>query len=136
VRGGSFIPMIETIQNTTKYSLDNFNLHFYFDESVKTSTGKLYNDNGETPQAFEKGQYEVLNFNSNSNGKEVAIKLSATVGKNYTATDKNVTVIVHNIKAKRIFVNGQETVFKTTNETLSIPITWKKGTTPEIKIEY
>jgi len=136
VRGGSFVPMIETIQNTTKYSLENFNLHFYFDENVNTSIGKLYNDNGETPQAFEKGQYEVLNFNSNSNGKEVAIKLSATVGKNYTATDKNVTVIVHNIKAKRIFVNGQETVFKTTNETLSIPITWKKGTTPEIKIEY
>jgi oligosaccharide 4-alpha-D-glucosyltransferase len=62
--------------------------------------------------------------------------LSTAVGKNFTATDKNVTVIVHNIKAKRIFVNGQETVFKTTNETLSIPITWKKGTTPEIKIEY
>lgn len=136
VRGGSFVPMIETIQNTTKYSLENFNLHFYFDESVKTSTGKVYNDNGETPQAFEKGQYEVLNFNGNSNGKEVVIKLSATVGKNYTATDKNVTVMVHNINAKRIFVNGQETIFKTTNETLSIPITWKKGTTPEIKIEY
>lgn len=136
VRGGSFVPMIETIQNTTKYSLENFNLHFYFDETVKTSTGKLYNDNGETPQAFEKGQFEILNFKGNSNGKELTIKLSTTVGKNYTATDKNVTVMVHNIKAKRIFVNGQETVFKTTNETLSIPITWKKGTAPEIKIEY
>ena len=136
VRGGSFVPMIETIQNTSKYSLDNFNLHFYFDDSVKTSSGKLYNDNGETPQAFEKGQYEILNFNSNNNGNTLVLKLTANTGKNYTPTDKNVTIVVHNIKAKRIFINGQETIFKTNNESLFLPVTWKKGTSPEIKIEY
>ena len=136
VRGGSFVPMIETIQNTSKYTLENFNLHFYFDENVKNSTGKLYNDNGETPQAFEKGQYEMLNFNSTNDGKALVIKLSATVGKNYVSTDKNVSVLVHNIKAKRIFVNGQEMVFKTFDEPLQIPVTWKKGMAPEIKIEY
>lgn len=136
VRGGSFVPMIETIPNTSKYSLDHFNLHFYFDDTVKTSTGKVYHDNGETPQAFEKGQYELLYFNSNNNGKELMLKFTSTVGKKYSATDKNVTVLVHNIKAKRIFVNGQEAIFKTTDETLSLPVTWKKGAAPEIKIEY
>ena len=136
VRGGSFVPMIETIQNTSKFSLDNFNLHFYFDDSVKTSSGKLYNDNGETPQAFEKGQFEILNFNSNNNGNTLVLKLTANTGKNYTPTDKNVTIVVHNLKAKRIFINGQETIFKTNNESLSLPVTWKKGTSPEIKIEY
>lgn len=137
VRGGSFVPMIETIQNTSKYSLDNFNLHFYFDDSVKTSSGKLYNDNGETPQAFEKGQFEILNFNSNNNGNTLLVlKLTANTGKNYTPTDKNVTIVVHNIKAKRTFINGQETIFKTNNESLFLPVTWKKGTSPEIKIEY
>ena len=136
VRGGSFVPMIETIQNTSKYSLDNFNLHFYFDDSVKTSSGKLYNDNGETPQAFEKGQFEILNFNSNNNGNILVLKLTANVGKNYLSTDKNVTIVVHNLKAKRIFINGQETIFKTNNESLFLPVTWKKGTSPEIKIEY
>lgn len=136
VRGGSFVPMIETIQNTSKYSLDNFNLHFYFDDSVKTSSGKLYNDNGETPQAFEKGQFEILNFNSNNNGNTLVLKLTANTGKNYTPTDKNVTIVVHNLKAKRIFINGQETIFKTNNESLFLPVTWKKGTSPEIKIEY
>lgn len=136
VRGGSFVPMIETIQNTSKYSLDNFNLHFYFDDSVKSSTGKLYNDNGETPQAFEKGQFEILNFNSNNNGNTLVLKLTANTGKNYTPTDKNVTIVVHNLKAKRTFINGQETIFKTNNESLFLPVTWKKGTSPEIKIEY
>ncbi|WP_284652775.1 glycoside hydrolase family 31 protein [Flavobacterium terrisoli] len=136
VRGGSFVPMIATIQNASKYSLDNFDLHFYFDETVKTSTGKLYNDNGETPQAFEKGQYELLNFISINNGSTLILKLNATVGKNYSAIDKNVSVLIHNIKAKRIFVNGNELFFKTFHEPLQIPVTWKKGTTPEIKIEY
>ncbi|WP_333877800.1 TIM-barrel domain-containing protein [Flavobacterium sp.] len=136
VRGGSFVPMIETIQNTTKYSLNKFNLHFYFDATGKTSTGKVYHDNGETPQAFEKGQYELLYFNSNNNGKELMLKFTSTVGKNYSATDKNVTVLVHNINAKRVFVNGQEAIFKTTDETLSLSVTWKKGAAPEIKIEY
>jgi len=108
VRGGSFIPMIETIQNTTNYSLANFNLHYYFDETVPNSIGKLYNDDGTTPNAFEKGQYEILNFTSVNNGKSLIIKMAAVPGKNFTTTNKNVSLLIHNIKAKRIFVNGQE----------------------------
>ncbi|MCF6131085.1 glycoside hydrolase family 31 protein [Flavobacterium wongokense] len=136
VRGGSFIPMIETIQNTTKYSLANFNLHYYFDESVANSSGKLYNDDGATPNAFEKGQYEMLNFTSTNNSKALTIKLSSTVGKNYASADKNVSVLIHNIKAKRIFVNGQEQVYKRFAEPLQVNVTMTKGTPSEVKIEY
>ena len=136
VRGGSFIPMIETIQNTSKYSLANFNLHYYFDETVTNSSGKLYNDDGTTPNAFEKGQYEILNFTSANSGKSLIIKLTTTNGKNYTSTDKNVSVSIHNIKAKRIFVNGQEQLYKTFAEPLQVNVTMTKGTTQEVKIEY
>ncbi|MCF6129194.1 DUF4968 domain-containing protein [Flavobacterium sp. AS60] len=136
VRGGSFIPMIETIQNTSKYSLANFKLHYYFDESVKSSSGKLYNDDGATPNAFEKGQYEIINFNSTNNNKSLVIKLATVTGKNYTSTDKNVSVLIHNIKAKRIFVNGQERVYKTFHEPLQVNVSITKGTTSEVKIEY
>ena len=138
VRGGSFIPMIETIQNTSKYSLASFMLHYYFDANVANSSGKLYNDDGTTPNAFEKGQYEILNFTSTNNGKTLVIKLASTVGKNYTSTDKDVSVLIHNIrdKVKRIFVNGQEQVFKTFHEPLQVNVTLSKGTTQEVKIEY
>ena len=136
VRGGSFVPMIETIQNTSQYSLDNFNLHYYFDASVANSSGKLYNDDGTTPNAFEKGQYEILNFTSNNNGKSLVIKLAATAGKNYTSTDKNVAVLIHNIKAKRIFVNGQEQIYKTFHEPLQVNVMIIKGTTQQLTIEY
>ena len=136
VRGGSFIPMIETIQNTTKFSLANFNLHYYFDGNVTNSSGKLYNDDGATPNAFEKEQYEIINFNSNNNSKSLVIKMATVTGKKFTSTDKNVSVLIHNIKAKRIFVNGQEQIYKTFHEPLQVNVTMTKGTTQEVKIEY
>jgi alpha-glucosidase (family GH31 glycosyl hydrolase) len=137
VRGGSFIPMIKTIQNTTKYSLANFDLHFYFDEKVTSSTGKLYNDDGLTPNAFEKGAYEILNFSSNVTAKVITLKINTTVGKSFTSVDKNVTLLVHNISAKptKVTINGANIDFKTNANTLEIPVVLKKGLDNEIKIQ-
>ena len=136
VRGGSFIPMIKTIQNTSKYTLADFDLHFYFDETVANSTGKVYNDDGLTPNDFEKGSYEILNFNSTNKDKVLTIKLNAEIGKNYSSSDKNVSLLIHNIKPKRIFVDGKEMIYKTFQEPLQIPVTWEKGKSKEIKIQY
>lgn len=135
VRGGAFIPMIKTIQNTTKYSLSTFDLHYYFDAKTTQSSGKLYNDDGLTANAFEKGAFEILNFNSNGNGKTVVIKLNSEIGKNFQSLDKNVNLIVHNIKAKIILVNGNSVEFKTNKTSIEIPVSWKKGTDVEIKIQ-
>ena len=138
VRGGSFIPMIETIQNTSSYSLDNFNLHYYFDESVAHSNGMLYNDDGVTPNAFEKEQYEAVHFSSNTSAKSLIIKIATVSGRNYTSKNKNVSVFIHNIsnKAKRIFVNGQEQVYKRFSEPLQVNVNVAIGPLSEIKIEY
>lgn len=138
VRGGSFIPMIDTIQNTSSYSLDNFNLHYYFDESVAHSTGMLYNDDGMTPNAFEKEQYEAVHFSSNTSDKSLIIKIATVSGRNYTSKNKNVSVFIHNIsnKAKRIFVNGQEQVYKRFSEPLLVNVNAAIGPLSEIKIEY
>ncbi len=138
VRGGSFIPMIETIQNTSNYSLDNFNLHYYFDESVAHSTGMLYNDDGVTPNAFEKEQYEAVHFSSNTSAKSLIIKIATVSGRNYTSKNKNVSVFIHNIsnKAKRIFVNGKEQVYKRFSEPLLVNVNAAIGPLSEIKIEY
>ncbi|WP_333599195.1 glycoside hydrolase family 31 protein [Flavobacterium sp.] len=136
VRGGAFIPMISTIQNTSNYSLANFDLHFYFDDTVANSTGKIYNDDGLTPNDFEKGAYELLHFSSTNKDKVLTLKLNTETGKNFQTTDKTVSVLIHNIKAKRIFVNGQERVYKKFSEPLQISVDWKKETVQEIKIEY
>jgi oligosaccharide 4-alpha-D-glucosyltransferase len=135
VRGGAFIPMIKTIQNTSKYSLADFDLHYYFDEKTIKSSGKLYNDNGSTANAFEKGEYELLNFNGDANDRTVTIKLNSEIGKNFQSLDKNVALIVHNIIAKSVTVNGKTYAFKTLKNNIEIPVSWKKGTEVEIKIQ-
>lgn len=136
VRGGAFIPMIKTITNSNQYQVDAFDLHFYFDESLAQSNGKLYHDNGLTANAYEKGEYELMQFSSINTNKVLTIKLNEEVGKNYTATTKEVALIVHNIQPKKIFVNGQEQIYKTFHNPMEIPVTWTKGSQAEIKIEY
>lgn len=135
VRGGAFIPMIKTIQNTSKYSLENFDLHYYFDAKTTQSSGKLYNDDGTTANAFEKGAFEILNFNGSTNSKMVVVKLNSEIGKNFQSFDKNVALIIHNIKTKSVTVNGKAIASKTVKNNIEIPVSWKKGTEVEIKIQ-
>jgi oligosaccharide 4-alpha-D-glucosyltransferase len=135
VRGGSFIPMIKTIQNTSKYSSSEFDLHYYYDEKTIQSSGKLYNDNGLTPNAFEKAEYEMLNFDANCNKKRILIKLNAEIGKSFQATDKKINLIIHNCNTKTVSVDGKSIPFKNQNNKIEIPITWVKSTSSEIKID-
>jgi alpha-glucosidase (family GH31 glycosyl hydrolase) len=136
VRGGSFIPMIKTIQNTAQYSLINFDLHYYFDEKAKNSSGKLYHDNGTTPNAFENGEYELLNFISNTATKTITILFNTEVGKNFVGTNKNVNLILHNLKSKSISVDGKNIPFKINGKTIEIEVSWLKGSAKQIKIQY
>ena len=136
VRGGAFIPMIKTIQNTSKYSLSQFDLHFYFDAKTAESTGQLYNDDGETPDAFEKGKYEILHFSSNSKAKILVLKLTSETGKSFAPSHKNITVLVHGIDSQNIAisVDGKNTISTKTGNTIEIPVMLNKQS--EIKIQY
>jgi len=77
----------------------------------------------------------MLNFNGNFNGKVVVIKLNSEIGKNFQTSDKNITLIVHNIKAKSVSLNGKTIAFNTVKNNIEIPVSWKKGTEVEIKIQ-
>ena len=135
VRGGSFIPMIKTIQNTSKYTLSNFDLHFYFDEKTKSSSGQLYNDDGTTPNAFEKEMFEILHLSSTYKNKVLTIKFNTEIGKSFEANDKTTNLIIHNCKAKTILIDGKIVQFKSTKTAIEIPIIWLKGNLKEIKIQ-
>ena len=139
VRGGAFIPMIKTIQNTSAYSLATFDLHYFVDDKTTMSSGKLYNDNGETTQAYEKGDYEILYFKSTNTPKEINISLSAEIGKIYKSFSKNVNLKLHHVDAKvtTVLIDGKNTAFKNTDSnTIEINVSWEKGTSKEIKILY
>src|SRR5690606_33351823 len=55
VRGGAIIPMIDVVQTTHDYNKSKLYIKYYFDEDANHTSGKLYEDVGETPEAYEKG---------------------------------------------------------------------------------
>jgi alpha-glucosidase (family GH31 glycosyl hydrolase) len=136
VRGGAFIPMIKTIQNTTKYNLDKFDLHFYFDSEVKESEGSLYNDDGETPNVFEKGKYEIINFESEFKKNCLKIEVEHKLGNNFEFTAKAINLIVHNISKNPRKVKGHNFIWNAGNKTLNIPVFLNNPSEKIIKIKF
>ncbi|WP_372746215.1 TIM-barrel domain-containing protein [Lutibacter sp.] len=136
VRGGAFIPMISTIQSTVNYSLKNFDVHFYFDESVKESKGKIYNDNGETPNAFEKEMYEIVHFESEFKKGCLTVEIEQELGENYQFSSKEIKLIVHNISKKPKKVKGYKFTWNEEKGTLEIIISIQKVSEKTIKIKF
>ena len=139
VRAGAFIPMAKPMQSTKEYKGDTIELHYYFDGSVTESKGKLYNDDGATPNAYENGAYELLRFESEFEKNELELEFEAEIGKNYTASEKSMEIIIHNISAKpkSIKINGKKSNinWSDTSKTLTIPLIWNTSKTSEIEIK-
>ena len=54
--------MTKLVQTTDDYAGNQLIVHYYYDESMNDSESELYNDDGITQNAFEKGNYEILEF--------------------------------------------------------------------------
>ncbi|MCZ8089511.1 TIM-barrel domain-containing protein [Flavobacterium sp.] len=136
VRGGSFIPMKTSLQNMSNYSLNYFDLHYYYDESSVATIDKLFHDDGKTTNSIENNAYEIMTFTSISTSKNTILTLKTEIGKNYNAIDKIVTLKIHNCNPKSIYIDGKITYFTKENNSIMVPISWLKNTTPEIKLEF
>ncbi len=79
VRAGAFIPMVKAVESTDYYSSRDLTIRFYPAGKGKSSAGQMYEDNGKTFGAYEKGQYELLRF-QNVSGKTF---LFSRTGKQY-----------------------------------------------------
>lgn len=98
-RGGSFIPMLkEKIQSTEEYGSAGLLVRYTHDATVMKSSGMFYDDDGHTPDAYAKGQYEIIYFESKWNGETLTVTLQSEKGKkNYKATERELDVVViHN----------------------------------------
>jgi len=135
VRGGVIIPMTKLVQTTDNYDGNNLELHYWFDDSVKESERTIYNDDGRTANAFDKGMYEMLEFEAEIEKKYLEIDLEAEFGENWNPQTKQITLVLHNISwnPRRIKVNGKRFRTKSKDGQLEIPFSWK--TTKEAKIK-
>ena len=136
VRGGNFIPMIKTIQNTSQYSLSNFDLHYYFDEKTKFSFGKLYNDDGKTNHTFENNSFEILHFRSTIKNKEITLEIETELGSDFNPSEKTINMILHNIKPTSIFSDNKKLAFTIDKSTSVLKIQLPKSGSQTLKIKY
>lgn len=138
VKAGAFIPIAKPMQNTTSYNGDDLILHYYNDASVTSSAYQLYNDDGITIDAFEKGAYEILNFSFSNEKDEMQFVFDAEIGAEYAAKRKSIKLIVHNVSlVPQAIKDGNKNIRFTYNKhknILEIPLRWKPKSKLNIKI--
>ncbi len=130
VRAGAFIPMIDDIQSTQDYDANKLTLHYYADKSVTSAEYEMYEDDGKTYQAIEKGLFELLHFSAEQQ-KHLSISLNRT-GKGYKnmPTERVMTLVIHNIEQapKKISLNNKvikNAIWQDKNNTLTVTFTWQ-----------
>jgi len=96
-RVGSFIPMIDPIRNTEEYSSRKLVLHYYFDPEVKESHFTMYEDDGKTRNAFEKGLFELLDFQTANFKNLLIFSFNRETHSNYSGMPENreIELVIH-----------------------------------------
>jgi len=131
VRAGSFIPMIDDIQSTQEYDSSKLTLHYYADNSVPNAAYEMYEDDGKTFQAIEKGLFELLQFSAEQQNKQLTIKLKhAGEGYNGMPKERVMTLIIHNItqQPNQISLNNKvinNAIWQDKDNTLMVTFTWQ-----------
>ncbi len=140
VKGGAFIPMVTTIQNTEVYSTKEITLHYYHDANIETGQGKLYDDDGRTPKAYEKGKYEILNFESTYLDTTLSINLKAETGNDYGKTSRKISLIIHNMNVvpKSVTIGSDKILFNwnETDKSLLIEFEWNSAVIENVEIRF
>ncbi|QED39032.1 DUF4968 domain-containing protein [Antarcticibacterium arcticum] len=139
VRGGAFIPMAKPVQTTRDYKGEVVEVHYHYDPEKKKSAGYLYHDDGTTPEAFEKGAYEKINFESAFNGNSLDLKIEKEKGSNVTNEVQLIELIIENLErpVNVVWVNTLRFTSKNFmhNGKLVIPIRFDNNITT-VKLEF
>ena len=138
VKAGAFIPMAKPMQNTKVYTGKDLILHYYNDDTVLKSSYNLYNDDGKTFEAFEKGAYEMLNFLYVNDKKGIQYRFTSNTGASYANQAKRIQLTIHNMQTEpqSVKIGKKETPFTYNKRThiLEIPVIWETESELEIKI--
>lgn len=113
VRAGAFVPMAPDMRNTSEYSSARLALHYYHDRSVTAAQGKLYDDDGATPDAYRQGKFEIVRFASRTRGDVLTLSVDSETGAAHQQRERTLEVVVHNVKTRprQVLVDGKPVAF-------------------------
>ncbi|MFC6977942.1 TIM-barrel domain-containing protein [Microbulbifer taiwanensis] len=97
VRAGAFIPTVEDMTSTRDYSSAKLTLDYYAHPTAVRSNGYIYEDDGATVNAYDRGQYEKLAFSASRNGDGIAFDFQRS-GDGYEGmpAQRQITLKIHN----------------------------------------
>ena len=140
VRGGAFIPLAKLVQTTDHYAFNEFELHYYHDPLVQKSKRQFYNDDGKTTNAFQKGLYEILDFEFEHENEQFEVEFKAEIGSGFSTNTKKIELVIHNVsdEPKRVKIKRRKVDFTYNgqNKTLTIPINWSTSKPIELIIAF
>ena len=78
----------------------------------------------------------MLEFEAELSKRFLEIDFEAEFGKQWNPSEKEITLVIHNIdwKPKKIKINGKRKQFSTENNILSIPLKWNSNKELKIKV--
>lgn len=131
VKAGAVIPMAPTATNAASYDSSKLELHYHADPSVANVQSHLYDDDGSSPNAISKNQYDLITFGASQRGNSIQIQAKAEAANAYPGkpASRSFTYLIHQLAKPpaKVLLNDQPNDFQWDQETrtLSIPITWK-----------
>ena len=139
IRGGAFLPKADLMQTTANYDASTLDVHFYYDPQAKETTGFLYLDDGVTPEAYEKGIFEIVKFESKLEPGAINIKIDKEEGENSVSELELLRIHIENLNkpVKFVWLNGIKYTGKNYMHQgkLDIPVRFYQEQTT-IKIEF
>lgn len=109
IKGGTFLPVTDKITKTDDYKTDNLTIHYFFDAGVDRSSNIMYHDDGKTEGAYDKGEYEIIHFDSELNEGFIDVYIRSELGSNYKGMTRNIKMLFHRFPSKplNIKLNGE-----------------------------
>ncbi|BDD09987.1 alpha-glucosidase [Fulvitalea axinellae] len=112
VRAGAVIPTVENYYSANRYSSEELKLKLFCPEKKTSVTGRMYEDDGVTKDAYARRKSEMLDFSGEVDSKCLSLNLDRDVAGKYDSMPENRTVTVEAIgfskKPKRVLVNGKK----------------------------
>jgi hypothetical protein len=128
VKAGSFIPMATSMLSTDFYHNDTLLVWYYPDKSCPYSSFDVYSDDGETKDAFQKGEYELITFSGDTHDDNITVTI-AKEGNEYTGApgSRELVFDVKRIKKRpeTVLADGTPVIMAADSEEFhSLPAAW------------
>ena len=105
VKAGSFVPMVDELNNLDDYSTEKLGIHYYHHESVTAASYELFEDDGQSASSVAESRYELMNFASKTSDDVLTISLKHNINnKNMSYVGqpqkRQIEIVIHGLNER------------------------------------